>query len=78
MLGSDNLEPKALGEGLSLRGCYPVCVWKRRFISTALPFGPILYVYASVAQGIEHRSPKAGVGRSNRPGGTRIPSRWTA
>ena len=26
---------------------------------------------ASVAQGIEHRSPKAGVGRSNRPGGTR-------
>ena len=26
---------------------------------------------ALVAQGIEHRSPKAGVGRSNRPGGTR-------
>ena len=25
---------------------------------------------ASVAQGIEHSSPKAGVGRSNRPGGT--------
>ena len=25
---------------------------------------------AFVAQGIEHRSPKAGVGRSNRPGGT--------
>lgn len=26
---------------------------------------------ASVAQGIEHRSPKAGVVRSNRTGGTR-------
>ena len=27
-------------------------------------------IRASVAQGIEHSSPKAGVGRSNRPGGT--------
>ena len=30
----------------------------------------ILYRYALVAQGIEHFSPKEGVGRSNRLGGT--------
>lgn len=30
----------------------------------------IEYPCASVAQGIEHRSPKAGVARSNRAGGT--------
>ena len=31
----------------------------------------IVIVYAPVAQGIEHRSPKAGVDGSNPPGGTR-------
>ncbi len=28
------------------------------------------FQFRLLAQGIEHRSPKAGVGRSNRPGGT--------
>ena len=32
--------------------------------------GDTLWWCALVAQGIEHRSPKAGVGRSNRLGGT--------
>ena len=32
--------------------------------------GDTLWGCALVAQGIEHRSPKAGVGRSNRLGGT--------
>ena len=31
----------------------------------------MVIVYAPVAQGIEHRSPKAGVDGSNPPGGTR-------
>ena len=44
--------------------------------------GVLIYFHqpgnASVAQGIEHRSPKAGVGRSNRPGGTRCECRPTS
>ena len=40
------------------------------FENAALYNGRINCCSASVAQGIEHRSPKAGVGRSNRPGGT--------
>ena len=40
------------------------------FENAALYNGKINRCSASVAQGIEHRSPKAGVGRSNRPGGT--------
>ena len=38
--------------------------WQRRKSAT-------LVQHASVAQGIEHRSPKAGVDGSNPPGGTR-------
>ena len=34
--------------------------------------GDTLWGCALVAQGIEHRSPKAGVGRSNRLGGTEM------
>ena len=45
------------------------------FENAALCNGRISRCNASVAQGIEHRSPKAGVGRSNRPGGTIKPRR---
>ena len=56
----------ALSEGMFLRNfeewLYAALQWRK---------SATLVQHASVAQGIEHRSPKAGVDGSNPPGGTR-------
>ena len=54
------------GYGATTGGCW----WLGRAVRTRGVGCLILDRYALVAQGIEHFSPKEGVGRSNRLGGT--------